>query len=147
MRPDGYTGPMRDPRAQVAVAFSPPGPAPGLIDAAGYAALAVPAIIETGDHDVPPGGAPDGWRAHLSAYEAPAPGGNRYGLVLAGADHYFGNIICRPERGEPPQIAQFAAAASLASQFIEAFAQGNAAARAALDKQLADSGAVRLMKR
>lgn len=148
VRPEGYAGPMHESRVRAALAFSPPGPAPGLVDAAGYGALAVPALIQTGTLDVPQGAPADAWRTHLAAYDAAAPGGYRYGLVLDGADHYFGNIICRPERAVPPQTSQFAAASRLSLLFLDAYGRGDdGAARARLDAEGRADGPVKLATR
>lgn len=147
IRPAGYAGPMRDLGAAIVVAFSPPGPAPGLVDTAGYAALAVPAFVETGDRDVPPGGAPGDWSAHLAAFAAAPAGGHRYGLVLAGVDHYFGNIICRPDRAGPPQTEQFSDASTLAMLFMRAYGLRDTVARVALDRHVKNDGPIGLMVR
>ncbi|MDZ5649448.1 alpha/beta hydrolase [Nitrospirillum sp. BR 11828] len=71
--PEGVPLPLRDPRARVTVAFSPPGVGGGLVRAGDYATLAVPAIIQTGDRDFPPGSTD--WRSHLAAYDEATPGG------------------------------------------------------------------------
>lgn len=128
MLPDGVTGPIHDPRAALALAFSPPGAMPPLIDADGYSGLAVPALIQTGTADIPPGA--DGWESHLLAYESAPADGDRFGLVLDGVDHYFGGAICRPELPGPPQIAQLDRAAALSLLMLRGWVQGDAQARA-----------------
>jgi pimeloyl-ACP methyl ester carboxylesterase len=143
MVPPGTNGPLRDPNAKAVIAFSPPGPTPGLIDAAGYAALAVPAFIETGTKDIPPGSTE--WQPHLAAYEAATAGGNRYGLVLEGVDHYFGGLICRPELPGPHQSAQFDQATALSTLFLRTSALHDQKAAARLKAQLQETGATRLM--
>lgn len=147
--PEGVTGPLADPRARSVLAFSPPPPLPGLISAEGYAALRVPALIQTGTKDMwsaaPPG--PDAWRGHLAAYDAAPAGGARYALVLEGVDHYFGGAICRPELPGPPQLAQLAQASALSLQFVDAFQRRDPAARRALDAARADTGAVVLQSK
>ncbi len=132
--PPGVSGPLRDPRAGAIVAFSPPGPGMGLIDAAGYATLAVPGFIETGTADVPPGTPPSpaGWRGHLAAYESTPTGGDRYALVLNGADHYFGGLICRPELPGPKQQAQLDLAVVRSLAFLRGYGLGDGRARRAL---------------
>lgn len=126
--PEGVTGPLRDPRAVLALAFSPPGAVAPLIDAKGYSALAVPALIQTGTADIPPGA--DGWTSHLLAFESAPARGDRFGLVLDGVDHYFGGAICRPELPGPRQLAQLDRAAALSLLMLQGWAQGDAAARA-----------------
>lgn len=135
--------PLRDTRAQVVVAFSPPGAGMGFIKAGDYAPLSVPALIQTGTLDVPPGPGGD-WKSHLLPYEEAAPGGHRYALVLEGVDHYFGGGICRPELPGPVQAEQLSAAADLSVRFMAAHAGGDKTALAALKARLGDSGAVRL---
>jgi hypothetical protein len=126
--PEGVTGPLRDPRAALALAFSPPGAMAPLIDAKGYSGLAVPALIQTGTADIPPGA--DGWTSHLLAFESAPTRGDRFGLVLDGVDHYFGGAICRPELPGPRQLAQLDRAAALSLLMLQGWAQGDAAARA-----------------
>ena len=148
--PEGIGGPLRDSHAVAVVALSPPGPIPGLISREGYAALAVPALIQTGDKDVSLAKAapdPESWKLHLAAYDAAAAGGDRYALVLAGVDHFFGGLICWLDQPGPPQDAQLARAADLSRLFIDAYGAGSAKARHALDAQLRDSGAVVLRRK
>lgn len=135
--------PLRDPRALVSLAFSPPGAGMGFIKAGDYAPLAVPALIQTGDKDVPPGQVGD-WQSHLLPYDEAAPGGNRYALVLDGVDHYFGGGICRPELPGPVQAEQLAIAADLSVLFMRAHASGDKKALVALNGRLSDKGPARL---
>lgn len=141
--PEGVKTPLRDPRVLATVAFSPPGAGMGFIHPGDYAALAVPAFIQTGDKDIPPGPGGD-WRSHLLPYEEAAPGGNRYALVLDGVDHYFGGGICRPELPGPVQAEQLAIAGDLSVQFMRAHAAGDTKAAAALRARLSETGPVRL---
>ncbi|WP_162184727.1 alpha/beta hydrolase family protein [Sphingomonas hengshuiensis] len=147
--PEGVAGPLADPRARSVLAFSPPPPLPGLISAEGYAALKVPALIQTGTMDLwpaaPPG--PDAWRGHLAAFDAAPAGRDRYALVLEGVDHYFGGAICRPELPGPPQLAQLAQASALSLRFLDAFQRRDPAARRALDAARADAGVVVLQSK
>jgi len=146
--PPGFQGSLRDPRVRAVVAFSPPGPIPALITKEGYATLAVPALIQTDDLDSPPGTpAADGWKLHLVPYEAPAAGGSRYALVLAGVDHYFGGAICKFDLPGPPQTQQLQIAAQISTQFIDAYGAGRASARRALDRQLRADGPAILTRR
>ena len=143
--PEGVEGSLRDSRVKASMAFSPPQPIPKLIDAAGYATLAVPALIQTGDHDVPPGStAEESWRQHLVAYDASAAGGHRYSLVLAGVDHYFGGLICSQDYPGADQSAQLRTAAELSTLFLDAYAAGKRSRRRALDQRLSDTGPTQL---
>ena len=124
--------PAADPRVVAIAAFSPPGAAPGLVDAEGYAGLAVPALIQTGTKDVLPGFIDD-YRAHLAAFDH---GRARplYGLVLDDVDHYFGGGICRPELPGPMQSAGLDEAIATSLDLFLAFGLKDAVARAHLDK-------------
>ncbi|PXA99312.1 alpha/beta hydrolase [Nostoc sp. 3335mG] len=147
MMPEGVTGTQRQPRVAAVVAFSPPGITPPLIDPAGYAKLAVPAFIQTGDRDVPQGSTdPAGWRGHLAAYDAASSGGDRYALVLGGVDHYFGGLICREIDGVR-QTAQLATAIHLSTLFMNGFLGRDARSRRTLDGCLAAAGPVQLTRK
>lgn len=147
VRPEGLSGPLRDPNARAVVAFSPPAPIPVLITADGYAKIAVPALVQTGIKDLMPGIADDGWRGHLVPYEAAEPGGNRYGLVLEGVDHYFGGTICRYDLPVPKQLERLADATRISTLFVEAHGRGNRAAGERLDALLTDSLPVMLLRK
>lgn len=141
--PPGVKTPLRDPRAKAVLAFSPPGAGMGFIKAGDYAPLVVPALIQTGDKDVPPGPGGD-WKSHLLPFEEAAPGGDRYALVLDGVDHYFGGGICRPELPGPVQAEQLAIAADLSVLFMRAHAGDDKAALASLKGRLSPTGPARL---
>lgn len=143
-RPPGYAGPMNDARVKLVLAYSPPGAIPGLIDAAGFAALAVPALIQTGDKDIPLGSGDEGWKQHLEAYRAAKAGGNRYALTLDGVDHYFGGLICRPELPGPKQSAQMQEAIQTSLLFIDGHGRGAKAGLRKLKARLSQAGPARL---
>ena len=52
--------------------------------------------------------------------------------MLAGVDHFFGNLIGRPDRAVAPQREGFAEALDVSRLFLAAYGLGNPAARAAL---------------
>ncbi|WP_317930426.1 alpha/beta hydrolase family protein [Halioxenophilus sp. WMMB6] len=144
--PEGFKGDPADSRVSLVLAFSPPPAIPGLVATDGYAALAVPALIQTGTQDVP-FGSDAGWRVHLDAYEAAAPGGDRYALVLDGVDHYFGGAICRPELPGPKLLAEIATAADISLLMLRAYQQQDASALAALDGRLSAESPTVLLKK
>lgn len=148
-RPSGYLGPMRDPRVRAVVAFSPPGPIPGLVSTRGYAALAVPALIQTGTADVPPAGMSGeaGWRAHLAAFDAAEPGGDRFALVLDAVDHYFGGLICQSEVPGPRQSMQLVRAVEVSTLFLQGYGERLPAPKRALISQLGRQGPGELFAR
>ncbi len=148
--PAGLSGPLSDLNVRAVVAFSPPAPIPALCTAQGYAALAVPALIQTGTKDIVPGITTtdgEGWRGHMVPFEAAAAGGQRYGLVLDGVDHYFGGAICRYDLPGPKRIEQLADAARISALFVDAFGRGDRRARRRLDGLVRDELPVRLMRK
>ncbi|EJL33951.1 lysophospholipase [Novosphingobium sp. AP12] len=148
--PEGLQLPLMPRLAKAVIAFSPPPPISVLVTEQGYGALGVPALIQTGTLDIPPGMTPetaDGWKAHLAPFEAAAPGGQRYGLVLEGANHYFGGAICDPAQPGPRQLAPLELANQRAALFLEGFGAGSGKARRRLDAVVTDALPARLMKR
>lgn len=149
--PPEFADRLRDSRVSAVVALSPPGPITGFVDAAAYSSLDVPALIQTGDRDIPLGLADARWQDHLVAYDAASANGSRYALVLEGVDHYFGSAICRPELPVPPQLAMLSSTVEFVELFIAAHALGDGAtaliARSELGKRLASEGAVRLTRK
>ncbi|HEY1075097.1 MAG TPA: alpha/beta fold hydrolase [Fontimonas sp.] len=121
----------RDPRVRAAVAISPPGPMFGLINDQSWVGVDRPMLVTTGTWDVNAHFWPD-WRSHLLSYETAKPGLN-WALVVDGADHYLGNLICRPERKEPPQTDALRLVNATVVGFLDAFVREDAAARSALD--------------
>lgn len=148
--PEGWSGPLSDPNARAVVAFSPPSPIPVLCTAEGYGKLALPALIQTGTRDIVPGittSDGEGWRGHLAPFEAAAAGGNRYGLVLEGVDHYFGGAICRYDLPGPKQLERLADAARVSALFVAAHGRGDRAAARRLDALVSDALPVRLLRK
>lgn len=114
----GGAGPTTpEPRVTAVLAWSPPGAyAPMQIDAAMWKTLARPQLVITGTADVLPGLAPT-WDVHRTSFDvAPGPAAL---FVGEGVDHYFGNIICRPERQVAPQTAQFDDAVAVSLAFLD----------------------------
>lgn len=145
--PEGWSGPLRDANARAVVAFSPPAPIPVLCTAEGYGKVAVPALVQTGTADLLPGMTGEGWRGHLVPYEAAAPGGNRYGLVLEGVDHYFGGAICRYDLPGPKQLDRLADATRISTLFVDAYGRGDRGAVRRLDALVSDVLPVRLLRK
>jgi pimeloyl-ACP methyl ester carboxylesterase len=100
----GGAGPTPPERVAAVIAWSPPGPFPPAITAQTWASLARPQLVVTGTADTLPIMAPT-WDVHRVSFDA-APGPAAL-FVGEGVDHYFGNIICRPERENAPQTAEF----------------------------------------
>ena len=113
----GGAGGVPEAAVRAVIAWSPPGPFPPAITADLWKTMARPMLVETGTADMLPMMAPT-WDVHRVSHDvAPGPG---VLFVGDGVDHYFGNIICRPERTEPPQEAQFADALAVSLAFADA---------------------------
>lgn len=110
---------MRDPLVKAALCFSSPGKIPQLIQPKAYATLAVPTMLITGTADTVPEFVVDPAN-HLFPIES-APPGARFAFVVAGADH---RLVADP--------ASFAHVRKLVSDFLEAYAFDDAAARSRL---------------
>lgn len=103
------------------VAWSPPGPFPPTLPADSWAAMARPQLVVTGTADTLPAMAPT-WQVHRTSFDtAPGPAALFVGHDV---DHYFGNIIGRPERREAPQTEQFRDAVALMRAFLAAILAG-----------------------
>lgn len=112
----GGAGPTPPEPVKAVVAWSPPGPFPPAITPDSWKSLARPQLVVTGTADTLPMMAPT-WDVHRVSFDvAPGPA---VLFVGAGVDHYFGNIICRPERPDAPQTAQFDDAVAVTLGFIE----------------------------
>lgn len=72
---------------EAVLAYSPPGPIPNYIDAAGWAKIDVPLLVTTGTTDIVPMMAEE-WDLHLVSYDA-APKGRSFALIYDGMDHYM----------------------------------------------------------
>ncbi|MEE4205492.1 MAG: alpha/beta fold hydrolase [Erythrobacter sp.] len=127
MEPDGTSVDRRDPEVDAVVAFSPPGPMPGLVAKEGWESLTAPALTLTGTADVLPGFIDD-WRAHLAAHEA-APEGSRAVWIGEGIDHYFGGSFGRPGEVSAIEARLFARALERTLSFMQANVQEGAACR------------------
>jgi hypothetical protein len=117
VRRPGDGGPTPDPRIRAVVAFSPPGPIPGYVEAGDWAGVAVPQFVQTGTADlVPP--LVTRWEAHRASFEAARV---RPALLWVGegVDHYFGNLIGRPEREAPDQSTAFSCALTASLAFMD----------------------------
>jgi predicted dienelactone hydrolase len=97
-----------------ALAYSPPGEWTG-IPANSWETVRKPMLVQTGTADVLPGLA-DTWEKHRLSFDTtPAPA---VLFVGEGVDHYFGNLICRPERTEAPQRIQLDSALAVSQAFL-----------------------------
>ena len=118
----------RDPHVRAIVALSPPGPMFDTITADSWLQLSTPTLVATGTWDIQPRFWPD-WRMHLMSWETALPG-DKYALVTQGADHYLGNLICRPQREAPPQEDALRMLQIGTTAFLDAYLKGDVAATA-----------------
>lgn len=112
--PDTGPDPV-DEHVLAALAYSPPGEWMG-IPADSWARVNRPMLVQTGTADVLPGLA-DVWEKHRLSFDTtPSPAAL---FVGEGVDHYFGNLICRPERTVPPQRVQLDSAIKVTEAFLK----------------------------
>jgi len=120
-----------DTRIRAVVAISPPGPMFDEIAAGSWDEQAVPTLMTTGTWDSNAMFWPD-WRMHKLSFETAVPG-DQFALVVQGADHYLGNLICRPELEEPPQYDALAMVNTVAVAFLDAYLKQDPDAQAFLE--------------
>lgn len=125
------------PETVAIIAFSPPGPLPGLA----IPVVRKPMLTITGTADVLPMIAPQ-WQAHLHAHERAQ--GPAIAYVARQADHYFGGIFGRPELPGPRQQGQFDEAMTLAELFLDDFALGSRTSVGTLLRFIPDEGELRV---
>ncbi|AOS95817.1 Alpha/beta hydrolase family protein [Microbulbifer aggregans] len=121
----------RDARIQAVVAISPPGPMFDMIDEQSWKNMTIPQLVTTGTWDVEERFFRD-WRLHAMSYERGAQGLNNL-LVTEGADHYFGNLICRLQREAEPQQHALMVANAVSLAFLDAQLKGSQQAREFLE--------------
>ena len=109
----------RDPRIRAVVALSPPGPMFDTITEGSWTTLEAPTLVSTGTWDVQPRFWPD-WRMHLMSFDTALPN-NKYALVIDGADHYLGNLICRTQRDAQPQEDALQMVQLASTAFLDAY--------------------------
>jgi predicted dienelactone hydrolase len=123
--------PMLDERISAVLAVSPPGPMFDEINQGSWQQQSLPTLMTTGTWDTNAMFWPD-WRAHRMSFDTAIPG-DQYALVVQGADHYLGNLICRLELEEDPQHDALALINTAAVAFLDAYLKDDADARAFLD--------------
>lgn len=109
---------VEDPRILAAVALSPPGPMFDQITEQSWKQVRKPMLITTGTRDAEPRFWPD-WRIHKLSFETSLPG-SKYALVVEGADHYLGNLICRTDNEAEPQTHALMMVNAVSTVFISA---------------------------
>lgn len=122
--------PTLAPQVSAIVALNPPGPMFDTITEQSWDQLTTPTLFSTGTWDIQPAFWPD-WKMHLMSYEKSQPG-DKYALVIEGADHYFGKLICRTKREQAPQEDAFTMLKITSTAFLDHYLKGG-------NKQLLDS--------
>ena len=102
-----------------------------MIDEQSWKNMTIPQLVTTGTWDVEERFFRD-WRLHAMSYERGAQGLNNL-LVTEGADHYFGNLICRLQREAEPQQHALMVANAVSLAFLDAQLKGNQQAREFLE--------------
>lgn len=120
--PAGGQPDRRVPGLGAMVAWSPPGPVPGNIDAAGWSSIELPSFTQTGTADILPGFIDD-WRLHKAGYEATPPG-KRTLWVGDGIDHYFNGIYGRERNVDVRSTNLFQAALDASIAFLDHYLKG-----------------------
>lgn len=103
---------------QALVAWSPPGPYPGLIEPSGWSSIATPSLTITGTSDIMPGFI-DNWELHRAAYDN-TPRGKRWLWVGTGINHYFGGMFGREKSASPDEKRLFDRAIATTIAFLDA---------------------------
>jgi pimeloyl-ACP methyl ester carboxylesterase len=116
---EGEVAAYQGPPVEAVVALSPPGEMFDVIKAESWSNMRGPALMTTGTWDVDARFWTD-WTAHLLSFEN-AKAGEQYALVVDGADHYLGNLICRLDRNEPPQHDALAMVNTVTAAFLNAY--------------------------
>lgn len=119
-----------DPRIKVGVFISPPGSLP-IIDAQGFSEVRVPAFYTTATNDIimVPGTT---WEWHTDGFRY-APAGDKYLLVLVGADHYLGGIVGRDDLERHPRALEYLDLTNgLTTAFLAAYLKGQSSGLAVL---------------
>lgn len=128
--------PVLDARIKAVVAVSPPGPMFDEIIDGSWDAQSTPTLMSTGTWDSNAMFWPD-WRMHKLSFDS-APPGDQFALVTQGADHYLGNLICRPELEEAPQYDALAVLNMSVVAFLDAYLKDDAEAQAFLRSRQLD---------
>jgi predicted dienelactone hydrolase len=117
---------FKEPRIKAVVALSPPGPMFDTITEQSWQKMSAPTLVTTGTWDIQPSFWPD-WRMHLMSYDSAIPG-DKYALVVDGADHFLGNLICRTEREAEPQEDALQMVKVASTAFLDSYLKASAAA-------------------
>lgn len=102
---------------QTLVAWSPPGPYPGMIAPRDWSTISTPSLTITGTSDILPGFIDD-WQAHKVAHDN-TPKGKRWLWVGAEIDHYFGGMFGREKAASGDENRLFGRAIATTIAFLD----------------------------
>lgn len=102
---------------QTLVAWSPPGPFAGLIDAKGWSSISTASLTITGTSDILPPFTPQ-WELHRVAHDN-TPSGRRWLWVGNGINHYFGGMFGREKEADPASKLLFDRAIATTIAFLD----------------------------
>ena len=126
---EGPWGPTHDDRFRAVILLSPAGRAEETAPNA-FDGLHGPLIATGGTKDVgriDPGAlTPAEWRRQAFLL---APPGDKYSLIVDGADHYLGGLICNPERGGEPDYDAVEIIRAVTTAFLDAYLSDSEAAK------------------
>lgn len=109
--------PGRQTLPQTLVAWSPPGPFPGLIEPDGWSSITTPSLTITGTADIMPGFI-DTWELHRAAHDQ-TPKGKRWLWVGNGINHYFGGMFGREKPASADDQRLFGRAVATTIAFLD----------------------------
>lgn len=119
----------RHPAVRAVIIFSGAGPMPPVLQREDFASLTLPTLVTVGTKDLDQAPGLTGYEWRRQPYDLIAPG-NKYLLVLDGADHYLGGIVGRDDLPRSPDAPTYLAAFNAASTlFLDAWLKNDRAAR------------------
>ncbi len=130
-RKNGELANLGDPRVKVVVTYNGVGPLPNTAD--DWSTVTVPLFASTGTNDPSNTGSGElrPWRWRMGGYDLTA-GKERYGVSIAGADHFYGGLICWENTGGKPDPDGLAVTNAMSTAFLATYLNNDAAARSLL---------------
>ncbi len=110
---------INNDRIKSIVALYPPRPMFDVITKDSWNNLTKPVMLTTGTWDMDSQFFTE-WQMHKMSFDSAKPN-NKYALVTQGADHYLGNLICRPEKENPPQTDALYMVNAATTSFLNAY--------------------------
>ena len=131
----GETRSNVDAHIVAAIVFSGAGRLPPILRRQDFQSITVPLLVTVGTEDLKQTEL-SGYRWRREPYDL-APSGHKYLLVLEGADHYLGGLVCRDDLPKNPRGPDFVAAFNAMSlAFLDATTRRDSASQASLVNEL-----------